>query len=294
MPASGLARQGGALCAGSAKGLVLGLVLILAACAEVAVEKITPPEEKALNAGGSQSYVTTGWREGARQPFLLLVPPQPQATVVLFPGGEGDIGLQPDGSVHTFNFLVRTRQYFVDNGLATAVVAPPSDREDFSNFRVTAAHVLDIKGVIAYLHDKLHLPVWLVGTSRGTVSAAYIASRLPGKDGPDGLVLTSLVSGTTKNQPESVYAASLGAITVNTLLVQHRHDACKVTPFSGAERILSSFSAAPVKELIPIDGGGPPTGNPCEARHHHGFIGQEAEVVKDIADWIKAHPPATR
>ena len=42
------------------------------------------------------------------------------------------------------------------------------------------------------------MPVWLVGTSRGTESAAYAATLLTGHDGPDGIVLTSTILTDTK------------------------------------------------------------------------------------------------
>jgi hypothetical protein len=48
--------------------------------------------------------------------------------------------------------------------------------------------------VIAWLKQQAPVPVWLVGTSRGTQSAAYIATEAtPAQGGPDGIVLTSTI-----------------------------------------------------------------------------------------------------
>ena len=258
-------------------------------CASVA-ERPGPPEEQRLSEGAA--VVLTQQRENARQPFLLLLPPQPRAVVVLFPGGDGDIDLNAQtGAIgRGGNFLVRTRSAFVRHGLAVALIAPPTDRESLRGFRTADAHVLDIQGVIGYLRARLHLPVWLVGTSRGTISAAIVTSRLAGPDGPDGLVLTASV--TVASQGESVYSARLDALRVPTLIVHHHDDACRATPLSGVQRLLGDLAHPAAKELIVIEGGGPPRGPVCEPRHYHGFIGKETEAVQVMADWIKAHSGA--
>jgi len=43
------------------------------------------------------------------------------------------------------------------------------------------------------------------------------------------------------------------------------------------------------KELLSYDGGSPPISEPCEAKSAHGYLGLEAQVVSDIAAWIRAH-----
>jgi len=47
----------------------------------------------------------------------------------------------------------------------------------------------------------------------------------------------------------------------------------------------------PVKRFILVDGGGGAHGPPCEPLHYHGYIGMEAEAVKDITDWIANPSP---
>ncbi len=39
--------------------------------------------------------------------------------------------------------------------------------------------------------------------------------------------------------------------------------------------------------VMPVERGADPEGDPCEARHWHGFIRHEPEAVKMITDWIK-------
>jgi hypothetical protein len=43
----------------------------------------------------------------------------------------------------------------------------------------------------------------------------------------------------------------------------------------------------PVKKFILIEGDSDPQGDPCEAKHWHGFIHYEKETVKRITDWIQ-------
>src|SRR3984893_1422204 len=143
-------------------------------------------------------------RPGITERFILIAPDDPRATVVLFAGDDGGLLIAPDGTLGNgslaSNFLVRSRRLFADQRLMVAVVDAPSDRQSLAatmrealrgsfGFRQTSAHVADIKAVIAWLRQKANVPVWLVGTSRGTQSAAYIATQLAPRDGgPDGLV----------------------------------------------------------------------------------------------------------
>ena len=72
------------------------------------------------------------------------------------------------------NFLVRSREKFAGNGLMVAVIDAPSDHGDSmdATFRISEAHADDVTAVTAYLKTEMNVPVWLVGTSMGTFSAA--------------------------------------------------------------------------------------------------------------------------
>jgi hypothetical protein len=229
-------------------------------------------------------------RPGVTQRALLIKPEHPVASVILFAGGNGLVHIGPDGSLgRGGNFLVRTRDLFARAGLAVAVIDAPSDRVDgpgLQYFRQSADHAVDIEHVIAFLRKEVNAPLWLVGTSRGTVSVTNAAIRLAGK-GPDGIVLTSTVIGPDR---ERVPAMDLGAIKVPVLVVHHEGDQCRVCLFSDIKSLMAGLKSTR-PELVSFSGGGPPRGNPCEARHYHGFIGIEDDVVKRIADWIKAHSP---
>lgn len=273
----------------------IALLMVVAACTPP--KGVTGPAREqpiSQSDGIAVSYVTTSRREGATQGFLLLRPPHPVASVILFPGapGDGDVHISAAGIKGTENFLVRSRTLFAENDLLVAVVDAPSDRSTLSGFRTTEAHALDIKGVIAYLRTVAPVPVWLVGTSRGTVSVVNVAARLS-EGGPDGIVVTSsifLIGGAEKTP--TVYSADLARIRIPTLVVHHRSDRCPVTPFAGTSQFMRSLVNAHPVELIPFEGGGPVRGRQCGAFDYHGYPGLEPQVVGAIATWIKAHPPS--
>jgi len=133
----------------------------------------------------------------------------PMAVAVLFAGGKGAMQLSLDGAIGwgRGNFLIRSRPLFSRHGIVTAIIDAPSDhpRNLHNGFRRSPEHAADIGAVIGHLRRIYRVPVWLVGTSQGTLSVA--------------------------------------------------------------------------------------TGNPCHARHYHGFNGIADRVIADLAAWIKAPAP---
>ncbi len=238
-----------------------------------------------------ESVVDLPTRDGVTQRVLYLAPPSPKAAVILFAGGHGGLQLQPNGAIKwgEGNFLVRARALFAENGLVVVVVDAPSDRQSrpyLSGFRQTPAHVADIKAVIAWLREQTGLAVWLVGTSRGTQSAAYIATQLPPTlGGPDGLVLTSTMLSDDKGRP--VPDLPLGRLTIPVLVVHHAQDGCRHSAFRDLPRLMDKLNGASRSELVTYRGGGN-RGDPCEAYAYHGFNGLEKDVVAQIARWISA------
>jgi hypothetical protein len=135
------------------------------------------------------------------------------------------------------------------------------------------------------LRENAKVPVWLVGTSRGTQSAAYVGTELPGPDGPDGLVLTSTILTDDKGRP--VPAMPLGKIRVPVLVVHHEQDGCAHCSFSEVPTLMSKLGNAPRTQLLAFKGG-ESKGDPCEAFAYHGFSGLEWQVVQQTAAWILA------
>ena len=239
---------------------------------------------------GQAGFFSVASRDGVKQPFWLIEPDNATHCVILFAGGNGKLDIDESGIGNlSGNFLVRTRDQFAAQGMVVAVVDTPSDKDKLVGFRKTAKHAQDIQAVMAFLRQRHPgKPLWLVGTSRGTISAANVAARVHGSDGPDGIVLTSSVTKQSKKKRDSLEAIDLSSITVPTLVVHHTNDECKVTPYAKAEALLDALSAVKVKEFKSVSGGHT-SGKPCKGKSYHGFQGIESDVVKLITGWIKTH-----
>lgn len=238
----------------------------------------------------TEKVVDIATRPNVTQRMLVLAPEKPKAAVVLLAGGHGGLQITADGSFGwgKGNFLVRSRRLFVDQSLLVVIVDAPSDRQRppyLSSFRGTREHVMDLKAVIAWARKQADVPVWLVGTSRGTESAAYTATYLSGHDGPDGLVLTSTILTDTKEF--SVPVLQLDRLRIPVLVVHHVHDGCSHCPYAEIGQLMDKLGNVPRKKLLPVTGG-VSKGDPCEAYSHHGFNGNERDVVKQIAAWVLA------
>jgi pimeloyl-ACP methyl ester carboxylesterase len=233
---------------------------------------------------------------GIKQAFILVTPTKPSASLIMFAGGSGGLGLRSATSMQwgATNFVVRTRDMFAAQGFAVAVVDAPGDRQKGMNaiFRMSAAHAGDISAVAAYLKKQANVPVWLVGTSMGTFSAAgggIAAGNI------DGVVLTSTITGANprwhiaKTYPDGVASMALSRITVPTLIVSHRNDGCDLSPASGASKLKSRLIKSAKVEVVVLDGGKPPKAKPCEALAQHGYFGIEDKAVGAIAKFIKAN-----
>jgi dienelactone hydrolase len=233
-------------------------------------------------------------RTGVTQRFVYIAPAQPKATVILFAGGNGGLQINDSGGFGGLggNFLVRTRQQFADAGLAVAVIDAPSDKQSppfLSGNRQRPEHVADVRAVIAWLKQQAPAPVWLVGTSRGTQSAAYIATEAtPGQGGPDGIVLTSTIL--TEKGGRAVPQMPLEKLTIPVLVVHHEQDGCKLCAFSDMPPLMDKLAKTPKAELISVTGG-QSRGDPCEAMAYHGYNGIEADVIGKISRWIVAAKP---
>jgi hypothetical protein len=251
------------------RGLLAGLLTLCVVLPTWAVDRLIP-----LN---TRPDVTTSYwwmpRDGAT------------ATVVLFSGGGGGIGYR-DGEPKSGNFLIRSRDEFAKAGFNVALMGNPSDMPKLTPlFRKSAEHFADVRVVVQDIRIRTQVPVWLVGTSQGTISAAAAGIDL----GPaiQGVVLTATLTG--QQFGGSVSDLELNKLTVPVLVHQHAKDSCKLTPPYLAERLISKLTASPVKKYMEVERGQNPTGPACEAFHYHGYIEMEPEAVAQISAWIK-HP----
>jgi alpha-beta hydrolase superfamily lysophospholipase len=239
----------------------------------------------------AQEVITLPTRDGVTQSYLLLQPASgaPQAVAVLFPGGGGNIRLRLEGGQIKFgpnNFLVRSRNEFVQRGIAAALMDAPSDQQSGMNddFRSGAQHRSDIQAVVADLNQRFPaIPIFFVGTSRGTVSAGYLGRSITGIA---GVVLTSSVflAAGRRAGAAGLSGFDFSSIKSPVLLVHHRLDGCNVTPYRAAQQLADRFP------LVSVSGGKPAESTPCEALSEHGFLGKEAETVEAIVQWMLKQP----
>jgi len=209
------------------------------------------------------------------------------ATVLLFSGGTGGMGFR-DGLPQSQNFLIRSRDEFAKAGFNVALMGNPRDMPRMlPAFRQSPEHFNDVRSVVEDIRSRSDVPVWLVGTSQGTISAAAAGIALGAAI--EGVVLTASLTG--QQHGGSVSDLPLDQLRVPVLVHQHAKDSCKLTPPYLAERLMGKLTAARVKKYMLVDGGKNPTGDPCQALHYHGYIGMEAEAVAQIASWIQRPMP---
>jgi hypothetical protein len=228
---------------------------------------------------------------GGKQRVLYIQPSNPAAALIMFPGGDGIIKLGPDGTPAAGgNFLVRTRDDWVAQGMAVAIPDVPDNQRTLFNHRTTADYADDIGKIIAYVRTQTKAPIWLVGTSQGTNAAVGAASRLTHGE-IAGVVLTSTLTrqGGKPNLKETVYDAKLAAINVPVLIFSHTGDKCELTPPGDGASLKAALKSSPKVEVATASGGLAPISPPCEAKAEHGFYGIEPAVVAQIAGWIKSN-----
>ena len=242
-----------------------------------------------------QEIVTLSTRAGVTQSyFLTSIPKNLQAVALLFPGSGGLIQLRTENGKPRFNqgnFLVRSRAEFVKRGVVAAIMDAPSDQQGGSGmsdeFRVGAAHFTDISTVVEGLEKRFSkVPLFLVGTSRGTISAAALSAKLGQRTA--GAILTSTMfrqaPRNSKEPGEGLSKFDFATIEPRLLFVHHVSDQCQSTPYGEAARLSDKYP------LISVFGGPPPQSGPCDAFSQHGFLGKESETVEQIVNWMLKRP----
>jgi pimeloyl-ACP methyl ester carboxylesterase len=213
----------------------------------------------------------------------------------MFPGGLGNNPFsERDGRIVLGgNFLVRTARLFAARGILVAVIDTPSDQTQGMDdpFRMGKAHLEDVTKVLQALEARAPAPIYLAGTSRGTLSAAALAASLEDPN-VKGLVLTTSLGngGRGRNPAVTVFDAPLKRITVPVLVVHHQQDGCPGSPFAAAKGLPAALSGSAKVDFVAVSGGDPPGSEPCEAFAAHGYVGRERDVVGVIADWIAGKP----
>ena len=254
--------------------LMLHLVLCLAGWPVLAAQ----PEDAARDA-----EVWT--RPGVTVDLRLKVPQGARALVVLFEGAQGLIVPGYQGFAH------RVFDRFAARGIGTVLIGTPAKRDGFRGgldprFRESGPHMADIDAVLTRLKREFRLPVWLLGVSNGTRSAAAYAIRH--SDRIDGLVLVSSSTSPPNGTPIE-HLPGLAAVSVPVLTLAHHGDACLGSPPSGAAAIAEAARAAPRAAAVFFTGGADVGPLPCGVETHHQLYGNEDAAVATVT-WFIAGP----
>jgi hypothetical protein len=258
-----------------------------------------------------ETFVDTVHREGdpsVTVPLLFYAPDHPVAAVLLFAGSNGLLELSAGGvGQAASNFVVRTRDLYAAANMCTVLVDAPSDHPNGlgNGYRTGPTEAEDVAPVIGYVQRHCAgAPIWLVGTSRGTISCANVAARLDGQ-GLAGLVLTSSISvdpdaGTGKPAMATLYDIPLHGIALPIQFMHHHEDACPASPFgdtdgtkfTGVVNLMDHFVEAASPALAPV---ATPIANtsdsPCGPVSYHGYwqLDDDADVVPAIIAYIEGH-----
>jgi uncharacterized alpha/beta hydrolase family protein len=158
------------------------------------------------------------------------------------------------------NFLLRSRKFIVDDEFVT----------------VTTNSTSSENRIQAILDDlKTRFPkaqIYLMGTSNGTYSTMALAEYL--SDKVAGEIHTSSLN--------RIYFLDARKYKNRHLVVHHKNDSCRVTPFRSAEYSHQEYG----NDFIAMEGG-ISVGDPCEAFAYHGYNGVEDETIQAIKKWIR-------
>ncbi|MES2950981.1 MAG: alpha/beta hydrolase [Pseudomonadota bacterium] len=230
-----------------------------------------------------------GASSGGSVAFILLI------------GGGGTLDLDDAGCPRRLkgNILVRTAPLLQAAGIATALVDAPSDwssGEGLAGFRMQPEHAADLARVIADVRTRSGATaVWVMGHSRGSLSAANAAARLSGAHAPDGVVLVSamLQGETSKRKPwvsQTIFATELKAFKGALLLVGHAADNCERSLPERLDAAVQGSQAAR-QQVVRMVGGPRSTGrapslSTCEVHEAHDFVDQDAEFAQGVLRFV--------
>jgi hypothetical protein len=249
-----------------------------------------PAESSAATREASERIVNLPLSNGQLQRILIVAPPHPRAAIVMLPGGSGDVGIGRGGDIsHDNNFVVRSRGLWVARGYAV-LIPDTIDHANLRGERSAPPFAQLVTDLITYARSSLAppavLPVFLLGTSQGSIAAMHGAAHAAAGT-LAGVVLTESVS-VMGGSHETVFDAAPERVRVPALVVANSDDRCDVAPPAMAPRIAAAMTNSPNVEVKTISGGETKSAKACGSRTPHGYYGIEDRVVDLISRWIDA------
>jgi hypothetical protein len=260
--------------------MILGGCVVLALCS-------TAPVARAVDA----EAVTIDTTFTVKTPPVRLDKParRARASVVLMTGGNGLLSLDSTGAIidSTGNFLIRSADLFLRHGLNVMMADATPAHPTGLNFvtRLSATHAAELQGFINAAINRWGKPVWVVGTSNGSISTVTAAGFQPALSGLSGVVLTSSVT-VLNAGTQPTFNLYVSRITVPTQVVWHQDDHCVSSPPAGSAALFAAIPSAKKASEV-FDGGHSVATDPCGAFSEHGYAGIEQKVVKEIAEFVR-------
>ena len=214
----------------------------------------------------------------------------PRAAIILLPGGDGRLKFnnfaQPSRLKN--NFLVRSRDELRRAGFVTALLDAPSDRIKapglLAGYRASKTHVTrDIAPIAVRLRETFQAPVFVIGISRGAVSAANAARRL-GKMLAGVALLSALTLPNRKGA--TINNVMLDKIAIPTLFIHHVSDRCPVTPLHGARASFETMQKAKATVRWATVTGGTDGSAACKGKSFHGYWKAEGQAIGHMKFWL--------
>ena len=184
------------------------------------------------------------------------------------------------------NFLKRYKDNFVEKGIAFYLF-PNVNSATKASYprRISEDRIGRLNELVKYISSVNNKPIFIIGFSRGAVDAGFYAKKYP--KNISGIILASGIYKNDSNKAKNFSMEKIigKKIKVDTLVVHHEKDECRVTQYKYAKSFFKKLKA-PKKNLLNYTGG-TGTGRECGPYHYHGFEGIELKVANDISEWIK-------
>ena len=240
-----------------------------------------------------EKLISVDLKEGAKQEGVLSLKnssTKPSRLVIILPGYPSVVRPVVENNMMTSsqlsgNFLIRSRKNLIDNNLATLIIDCPSNSgwKCESSYQASQQRhedvlklVLEVKKLYPSIKD-----IWLIGTSMGTVSSAFMPIYKPSIY--SGTIHTATITEPyARNSYRELGDFDYQKITIPQFFIHHRDDPCPITTYSGAQSITNKYKLP----LITVEGGGEFKGDACKAFSQHGFVGREKEVMSVVKEII--------
>lgn len=267
--------------------LCLGSALVLSVTASAQHEKASVRHASSQGRGGSERMFDLPLLSGNHQRVLLATPSDARGTIVMLPGGAGDVGIGGEGDIqHGNNFVVRTRALWGSHGYAV-LIPDTIDRASLRGMRSSPAYARLVGDLVGFAHRQLPGPVFLLGTSQGSIAAMNGAAHAA-TGSIAGVVLTESVS-VMGGSGETVFDADPQRVRAPALVVANRDDRCDVAPPQAAQRIAAAMTGSQDVRVLMVSGGTTRSKKDCGSLTPHGYYGIEPQVVNAVSRWMDAH-----